>query len=253
MMSRLNSGKSRRRRIKPGNIGEVRAALHAAAGGRLKSSAASLRATEWYAFGIMVDWQSHPQMYQLFHPWHWLAYGQNAAVVALVGLAAYVYYTKRMMTAAEITRQLTLTPYLIAEIADGKPLIRIINVAASAVHCVLWGQSVAIKGPLNLRLRKPSNVSGQVVSAITTFQPFTFPMIINKPGANVLYVIDCRDTAGGVYQLQILQKMLNSNNFEIESMFSIPTTFASPLTRITNRINQSLLYKRMKSGGSDSL
>lgn len=32
-----------------------------------------------------MNWSNHPMLYQLPHWWHWLAYGQNAAVVAALG------------------------------------------------------------------------------------------------------------------------------------------------------------------------
>jgi hypothetical protein len=30
-----------------------------------------------------MDWTSHPNLYQLCHPWHWLTYGQNAIALGI--------------------------------------------------------------------------------------------------------------------------------------------------------------------------
>src|SRR5476649_2630698 len=42
----------------------------------------------------MIDWEKHPDYYQLIHWWHWLTYGQNAAAVqavcAIVATAAAI-------------------------------------------------------------------------------------------------------------------------------------------------------------------
>ena len=53
------------------------------------------------------------------HPWHWLGYGQNAAIIqaltaigGVIGLAKYVADTNRIMRSTEQTRIDAMTPYL---------------------------------------------------------------------------------------------------------------------------------------------
>jgi hypothetical protein len=67
--------------------------------------------------------------YQVFHPWHWLTYGQNAgavgaiasavaavaAVLALIGLFFYTQYTRRMMQMQEETAGAAIRPQLVMQ------------------------------------------------------------------------------------------------------------------------------------------
>jgi hypothetical protein len=55
----------------------------------------------------------HGWVYQIFHPWHWLTYGQNAAGVGLIGLFSYTLYTRRMMKLGERNQRANITPILI--------------------------------------------------------------------------------------------------------------------------------------------
>src|SRR5258708_37528988 len=60
-------------------------------------------------------------LYQIFHPWHWLTYGQNAtalasvsAVAGLIGLFFYTRYTRRMMKLQEQTSRASITPVFVS-------------------------------------------------------------------------------------------------------------------------------------------
>ncbi len=59
-------------------------------------------------------------LYQIFHPWHWLTYNQNAeavaavaAALALVGLFFYTRYTRKMMQMQANTTRASITPILV--------------------------------------------------------------------------------------------------------------------------------------------
>ena len=102
-----------------------------------------------------MNWAAHPILYQLTHWWHWLTYGQNTAALGLIGLGFYTYYTQRMMKAAEETRRLSLTPFLVAEVRLDfqPPMILVTNVAAPAVRCEAWMQTVSTSFKPGFRLR----------------------------------------------------------------------------------------------------
>ena len=77
-----------------------------------------------------------PILYQFLHPWHWMAYGQNASVVGLIVLIFYTIYTRRMMLIAQQTRLRELYPVLILQkttpTADGLEFL-IVNVGNGAL------------------------------------------------------------------------------------------------------------------------
>ncbi len=198
----------------------------------------------------MNCWLNHPKLCQLVHPWHWAAYGQNASILGLIGLIAYVLYTRRMMKAAEETRRLSLTPYLLAQLPlnpNNEPFIEISNVAAPAVRCIVWAQGVSENMSLGLRVRKPSDISSTPIASITIDKPARIPLRLATDQSKVLYVVDCFDTAGGIYQLQILQTPIPPRHVTIEAMFSIPDTFVPLWQRLPHRIRQAIqLWKYRK-------
>ena len=193
-----------------------------------------------------MNWATHPIFYQMTHWWHWLTYGQNTAALGLIGLCFYTYYTQRMMKAAEETRRLSLTPFLVAEVRTDllPPSILVTNVAAPAVRCELWIQPVSSSfKPGSLRLVRAPGVSSQYIPAILSGSQSPVEIeIALKPGlGNFLYVIDCHDTAGGKYQLQLLQASRGDGDAEelrIGNVFLVPDTLY-PLHRVAlNRVKQ---------------
>jgi hypothetical protein len=193
-----------------------------------------------------MNWINQPYLYQLFHPWHWLTYGQNAAAAGFIGLAAYVAYTRRMMVAAEETRRLSLTPHLLAEISDkmGPLQFEITNVAGPAVRCEIWLQKVSAYFTLtgHRLIRKPNVEIYENKPSITQASPIYIPIMLE---AHVLYVIDCHDTASGDYQLQILQARDNDGRTLIHNIFVVPDTFLPFWKRWINRLRQKRQLRQL--------
>ena len=88
-----------------------------------------------------------PFTYQFLHPWHWLTYGQNAAVVGLIVVVFYTIYTRRMMLLAQQTRRAELYPILTVQdvvMKNGSMDLAIKNVGAGPMLNVFqWGQPVS--------------------------------------------------------------------------------------------------------------
>jgi len=102
------------------------------------------------------------QMYQLFHPWHWLTYkATNAeavaaiaaciaaitAILGLYGLWRYVVYTRRMMAATEASLRATFRPLLqIVKLSvqeDGIH-VNVDNIGnGPAIHLIHWSKEAA--------------------------------------------------------------------------------------------------------------
>jgi hypothetical protein len=81
-------------------------------------------------------------LYQFFHPWHWLTYGQNISAVGLFVLFFYTIYTRRMMLIAKQTRRGELYPILILQhtnVQDGYLKLVIINVGGGPCSTPLSG------------------------------------------------------------------------------------------------------------------
>jgi hypothetical protein len=152
-----------------------------------------------------------------------------------------------MMSAAEQTRRLTLTPYLVAAIEIGdKPAIRITNAAAPAVRCEIWFQVTDPGQRLDqgLPFRRPPSISiTKRVEIISQDKPFSIPMAYVEPDAEMVYVVDCFDTADGSYQLQILQKPMGRDFFDIQTAFSIPDTHHPLWKQLRNRLAQRWLLR----------
>lgn len=174
----------------------------------------------------------------------WVGLSALFGVTGFIVLFFYTVYTRRMMKAAEETRRLSLTPHLVAGALPGQ--IEIVNVAAPAVNCTFWAQATEESYTLEgLRVRKPKDLPGMTFPTITSAQPLRIPL--QFPAAKqVLYVLDCHDTAGGPYQLQVLQTLVSAGSVELKSMFSIPTTFASHQTRLKHKVRSWLLLRKWK-------
>jgi hypothetical protein len=196
-----------------------------------------------------MNWTQHPTLYQLTHWWHWLTYGQNATVVALIGLILYTHYTRRMMVAAEETRRLSLTPYLLAEDLrkNYPPQFAITNVAGPAVRCEIWYQPVGKDFKLGLRLKRGENISINqwVPSILSGSDPLLIPMFDNLIKTPVLTVIECFDTGGGLHQLQLLQRYDGNGGMSIENLFVVQDTFLPAYQRYGHRLWQLWRLYRM--------
>jgi hypothetical protein len=169
----------------------------------------------------MNYWDNHPSLYQLLHWWHWLAYGQNAAVVGLIGLVLYVIYTRRMMYAAEQTRRATLIPTLaVVGIPDHQPQDRliIVNVGGPALNAKFWLTLVSQKFELGkwfLAATPESHVQflGPLVKGET---PTTIMVEQTDIGSHLLCVIEFTDLFSYRGQLQILRTKTDIDTYDVE-------------------------------------
>jgi hypothetical protein len=176
----------------------------------------------------------------------WVGLSAIFSSTGFVVLFLYTLYTRRMMKAAEDTRRLSLTPHLVAGAPAGLPgQLEILNVAAPAVNCNFWAQTVNDYTLQPLRVRKPKSLPGMPMPAITSAQPLRIPMQFPE-ARQVLYVLDCFDTAGGPYQLQVLQTPVGIDSVDIQCMFSIPTLFAPPWTLLRHKIRSWRLLRIWK-------
>jgi len=180
--------------------------------------------------------------YQMLHPWHWLTYGQNgtglaaiAALLGLVGLYFYTRHTRRMMELDEITNRATVTPILVSsgsiqlepatihqtpasELGFIDPLVTAIRAIVTirnvgegaAIYINSWAQVASITFEIdNSILPRTSNViSGEhTVHELLKGESTDVRFASFKPSevsGRLLFVVECRDPANGLHQLQML-------------------------------------------------
>jgi len=182
-------------------------------------------------------------LYQLFHPWHWLTYGQNATAVAalvavfgLIGLVFYTLYTRRMMRMQEDTLKATITPILISqgrlEIIPTQPdfssaaqlgfteprytrynvVINLRNIGAGAALFITgWCQLVTNKFVIN-NFILPRSADAQdgfpEATELLTGETTTIAFRDFKPEdshRSWLFVVQTTDQTNGKHQLQLLR------------------------------------------------
>jgi hypothetical protein len=181
--------------------------------------------------------------YEVFHPWHWLTYGQNAAGVAgvaavlgLVGLYLYTRYTRRMMLLNQETQRAAITPILVssgpieftpAEFTNSpaaqirlippvttayQPALTIRNVGQGpAIYITSWAQAVTDKfemGGSVIFLQSPeTNPGDQQLRELVQGESLEIKFGLMKPSqlkGRLLFVVQCRDAANALHQLQLL-------------------------------------------------
>lgn len=182
-------------------------------------------------------------LYQVFHPWHWLTYGQNAAglaavaaILALVGLYFYTRYTRRMMLLQQETQRATITPILVSTgpiefapveskedlaaqlgliapaVTAYRPVLAVRNVGEGpAIYITSWAQTVTEKftmGGSILFLQSPDTNAGDLqLQALLQGESMEIKFGLMNPSqlkGRLLFVVQCRDAANGQHQLQLL-------------------------------------------------
>ena len=178
----------------------------------------------------------HPILYQLFHPWHWLTYGQNATAAGLVGLLFYTWYTRRMMKLAELSRRSTVIPVFApnekptyhvtansfspaSELGFTTPTPTEFGLALSlrnvgegtAVFLTSWHQPVSEQfkvGGRSLALRGQAAKDG--LQSVNVLLKGELTEIVFKGVTSVvqpwLFIVESSDLANGKNQLQLLMK-----------------------------------------------
>ena len=159
-----------------------------------------------------------------------------AAVLGLIGLYFYTRYTRSMMLLQQQTQRATITPILVssgpveftpAEFTNStaaqiglippvatayQPTLTIRNVGAgAAIYITSWVQAVTEKfemGGSVIFLQSPETNSGDhPLAALLQGEPMEIKFGLMKPSqvkGRLLFVIQCRDAANGLHQLQLL-------------------------------------------------
>jgi hypothetical protein len=189
---------------------------------------------------MMNEW-----VYQFFHPWHWLTYGQNAAgvqtvtaVVALIGLIFYTKYTRRMKTLQQETRRGELFPALAVSDykEDGVTIsIGIRNVGrGAALDATFWHQFVGDEFKLDdFMLVRKSIFETRFLGALMEGEGATIELKISAYlRKKYLFVVDCHDVLGGQHQFRVLRHgEPGTKAFELQPWMVHNPTFLPWLTR----------------------
>lgn len=198
-----------------------------------------------------MHWAAHPVLYQLTHLWHWLGYGQNAAILGILGLALYVLFTYQLTRVTEETRRLTLTPYLIASLTqkDARICASVINVAAPAVSCYVTHYHTTDRFVSNglalpqVPLDHPPRFEAAILAG---GGPLLLPFLSFKSVPNQLFILRFKDTAGENYQLLILVKAQNLSHGYLQSNFISPMSLEPFFRRWKIRVVQVLRARELR-------
>jgi hypothetical protein len=202
-------------------------------------------------------------VYQLFHPWHWLTYGQNAAgvqtvtaVLALLGLFAYTVYTRRMKTLQQETRRGELFPTLAVSSyqEDGVTIsIGIRNVGRGpALGAKFWHQFVSDEFELDeFMLVRKIFFETQFLGALMEREGATIELKVSAfLRKRYLFVVDCHDVLGGQHQFRVLRHGgQDTKAFELQTFMVQSPTFLPWLTRIRLKREER---KRRKAANASS-
>jgi hypothetical protein len=207
-------------------------------------------------------------LYQITHPWHWLAYGQNASAVAAVmaigglfGLYKYTQYTKTMMLIQESAARASILPLLVtdgdinlvpvtkmAEIAPGvtQPTIngytlvfKVRNIGqGTAIFVRAWCQSVSDHFVGDSTILRPtqdakSSNDFQHLQPSQTAQIFIGDLPPGLADGRRIIVVEAIDTISIPHQLQIIQTPLSPGNVqtEISMVHAKPSEYRKYLKR----------------------
>jgi hypothetical protein len=182
-----------------------------------------------------MDWQAHPNLYQFLHPWHWLAYGNNAAaltcvvsLVAFIGLFFYTLYTRKMMWIAQQSRNSELMPYFVLnsveELNTFRSKITLMNLGAHAVNARFWQQPVSKNFSITpIFLENSSSIPTVWIGPFKKDTTSDFLMTHNAID-RFLVVIDYEDTAQQRHQSRIFRiQSVNNANYQVNNL--IPTAY----------------------------
>lgn len=180
-----------------------------------------------------------PLLYQLLHPWHWLAYGQNAAVVGLIVVVFYTIYTRRMMLLAQQTRRGELYPILAVQrfAAKNRSMDLVIrNVGGGPMlNAFQWGQPVSAEFQLRETfLERRPEIAATLVGSMLNGEERTLEIEVDGSEPRVLLVVEGTDSIGGRHQFCFLRRLTRQGVYENEVQMTHPIDFL-PLWRRTAR------------------
>ena len=182
-----------------------------------------------------------PWLYQILHPWHWMAYGQNASVVGLIVLVFYTVYTRRMMLIAQQTRLRELYPLLIlqqAKVSEGYMEMEIINVGNGALlNASTWGQRVSEGFRLgDTFLERPSGVDISFAGTMVSQSNRTLRTTMDASASYSLEVVDGTDSVGGRHQFCFLRRFYGPGNYEHGVRMIHPAEFLPMWRRLMGKV-----------------
>jgi hypothetical protein len=182
-----------------------------------------------------------PILYQLLHPWHWMAYGQNASVVGLIVLIFYTIYTRRMMLIAQQTRLRELYPVLILQqtaVTGGNLEFLIVNVGNGALlNANRWGMQVSDKFKLgDTFLERPDGIGSDFAGTMVSQSTLTLHSKINGSELRILEVIDGTDSVGGRHQFCILRSYVGPDSYEHRVRMIHPSEFLPMWRRVLGKL-----------------
>ena len=187
---------------------------------------------------VIVGW---PLLYQLLHPWHWLAYGQNAAVVGLIVVILYTLYTRRMMLIAQQSRRAELYPLLILQQVDGSEghlQLLVVNVGGGPLlNASSWGQHVSARFRLGVTfLERPSGVISQFVGTLIPQGTLTLHRELDSSEVKTLEVIEGTDSVGGRHQFCLLRSSVGQGLYDHQVRMVHPAEFLPVWHRIVLKL-----------------
>ncbi|PSH04719.1 MAG: hypothetical protein CXZ00_04900 [Acidobacteria bacterium] len=220
----------------------------------------------------------HTIVYQIFHPWHWLTYGQNATAVAalagilaLIGLFLYTRYTEKMMQLQESTMRATITPILIAKgdikfiptemdppdavqsglqqskVTKYRATLLVRNIGqGAALFLEAWHQQVAEKFVTNGSILARTTQAQKASSGMTELIRGESTSIVSdgfRPedlNQRWLFVVEAIDQTSRRHQLQLLRSPLPNGQTETSiRMVHQPDNYDSWWRRLTRKEGDS--------------
>ena len=192
--------------------------------------------------------------YQVFHPWHWLTYGQNASGLGLVVLVFYTLYTRTMMLEAERARRGSMVPRLAItcrKVAPCTDEVEVINVGGPALDL----QTFRIPDAESFRFhangfKPPAGTDRLSLGILLRDQPplklRVAPCAKNRPA---LHIVECIDIFRVKHQLIVLCIYVDADTCEYTSEWTGPDSWGRS-TLLTNAkvmgINVLLRFFRLR-------
>jgi hypothetical protein len=169
-------------------------------------------------------------VYQFWHPWHWLTYGQNAAAVGLIVVGFYTVYTRRMMLLAQQTRRGELYPSLILqhwEQKNGTLEFVIMNVGAGPLlNAFRWGMCVSPKFVLGSNfLELPPEAESMFAGSLVPQATLTLNIQIAGSEVRTLEVVEGTDLVGGRHQFCLLRCLVSPGKYTHQVRMVHPIDF----------------------------
>ena len=77
---------------------------------------------------VPYDWAAHPIWYNVFHPWHWLTYGNNGTAAATAAVLIYTYLTYQMAHTSQDALRASYRPMLAVSKAEEAYTFKVQNI-----------------------------------------------------------------------------------------------------------------------------